>query len=121
MHFDLDDNFDSQYPSWLYFWLGLSMFIYETLDAIDGKQARRTDSSSALGHLFDHGCDAFITCFMIYGCARTCGIKPGQEKIAQKQTKTSNCKFYFCRSSVDLDAGICGCIILYYGVEVLLP
>jgi ethanolaminephosphotransferase len=32
-----------------------------TLDAIDGKQARRTGSSSALGELFDHGCDA-ISC-----------------------------------------------------------
>jgi choline/ethanolamine phosphotransferase len=28
------------------------------LDAIDGKQARRTSSSSPLGELFDHGCDS---------------------------------------------------------------
>ncbi len=28
------------------------------MDAIDGKQARRTGSSSPLGELFDHGCDA---------------------------------------------------------------
>uniref|UniRef100_A0A915EDY2 Uncharacterized protein n=1 Tax=Ditylenchus dipsaci TaxID=166011 RepID=A0A915EDY2_9BILA len=29
-----------------------------TLDATDGKQARRTNSSSPLGELFDHGCDS---------------------------------------------------------------
>ncbi|KAL7006172.1 hypothetical protein EMMF5_004293 [Cystobasidiomycetes sp. EMM_F5] len=38
-------------PSWIYF----------SLDAIDGKQARRTGSSSPLGEVFDHGCDAINT------------------------------------------------------------
>lgn len=28
------------------------------MDAIDGKQARRTNSTSPLGELFDHGCDS---------------------------------------------------------------
>ena len=36
---------------------------YQTLDAIDGKQARRTNSSSPLGELFDHGCDALNCAF----------------------------------------------------------
>ncbi len=36
------------------------LFIYQTMDAIDGKQARRTGNSSPLGQLFDHGCDCFI-------------------------------------------------------------
>ena len=45
---------------------GLAFFIYQTLDAIDGKQARRTGQSSPLGQLFDHGCDAWSTIFMIY-------------------------------------------------------
>ena len=31
------------------------------MDAIDGKQARRTGSNSPLGELFDHGCDALST------------------------------------------------------------
>ncbi|KAM0674189.1 hypothetical protein GVAV_002263 [Gurleya vavrai] len=38
------------------------LFAYQTFDAIDGKQARRTNSSSPLGQLFDHGCDALV-CF----------------------------------------------------------
>jgi hypothetical protein len=32
----------------------LGLFIYQSFDAIDGKQARRTQSSSPLGELFDH-------------------------------------------------------------------
>jgi len=39
----------------------LGLFIYQSLDAIDGKQARRTNSASALGELFDHGCDSVST------------------------------------------------------------
>jgi hypothetical protein len=34
------------------------LFMYQTLDAMDGKQARRTGNSTPLGQLFDHGCDA---------------------------------------------------------------
>lgn len=37
---------------------GLSIFAYQTLDAVDGKQARRTGQASPLGQLFDHGCDS---------------------------------------------------------------
>jgi len=29
--------------------------LYSTFDNVDGRQARRTKSSSALGELFDHG------------------------------------------------------------------
>lgn len=39
----------------------LGLFFYQSLDAIDGKQSRRTNSSSPLGEIFDHGCDAFST------------------------------------------------------------
>ncbi|KAK5984810.1 hypothetical protein GCK32_002217, partial [Trichostrongylus colubriformis] len=45
-------------PSWAYAQAALGLFLYQTLDAIDGKQARRTGSSSPLGELFDHGCDS---------------------------------------------------------------
>lgn len=45
-------------PVWTYLVASACMFLYQTLDAIDGKQARRTGSSSPLGQLFDHGCDA---------------------------------------------------------------
>jgi ethanolaminephosphotransferase len=38
--------------------IGVAIFAYQTLDSMDGKQARKTNSSSALGMVFDHGCDA---------------------------------------------------------------
>ena len=36
----------------------LSLFIYHTMDNMDGKQARKTGNSSPLGLICDHGCDA---------------------------------------------------------------
>eukprot|EP00921_Rhytidocystis_pertsovi_P015281 GHVQ01024358.1.p1 GENE.GHVQ01024358.1~~GHVQ01024358.1.p1 ORF type:complete len:400 (-),score=14.32 GHVQ01024358.1:289-1488(-) len=47
-------------PSWIYVVIALLMFLYQTFDAIDGKQARRTGTSSPLGQLFDHGCDVMM-------------------------------------------------------------
>lgn len=48
-------------PSWVGFGAAATTFIYQTLDNMDGKQARRTYSSSAVGQLLDHGCDAIVT------------------------------------------------------------
>ena len=45
-------------PAYTYLLSCIGIFVFQTLDAIDGKQARRTGSSSPLGQLFDHGCDA---------------------------------------------------------------
>jgi ethanolaminephosphotransferase len=54
-------------PAWMYWSFVLGLWIYSTLDNVDGKQARRTGlpfqfrgtnfigSSSPLGELFDHG------------------------------------------------------------------
>lgn len=44
-------------PRWLCFAMAFSLFVYQTLDAVDGKQARRINQSTPLGQLFDHGCD----------------------------------------------------------------
>ena len=48
-------------PQWLWFTFAIGLFVYQSLDAIDGKQARRTGTSGPLGELFDHGCDALNT------------------------------------------------------------
>ena len=50
-------------PAWIFLFNCLAMLIYQTLDNMDGKQARRTGSSSPLGLLFDHGCDAANSMF----------------------------------------------------------
>ncbi|XP_065083500.1 cholinephosphotransferase 1 isoform X7 [Ochlerotatus camptorhynchus] len=51
-------------PRWASALCALGLFIYQSLDAIDGKQARRTNSSTPLGELFDHGCDSISTVFV---------------------------------------------------------
>ncbi|KAK9759054.1 CDP-alcohol phosphatidyltransferase [Popillia japonica] len=51
-------------PSWACGLCALGLFVYQSLDAIDGKQARRTGSANPLGELFDHGCDSISTVFV---------------------------------------------------------
>ena len=63
-----------QTPAWVPFICALGLFIYQTLDAIDGKQARRTGSSNALGELFDHGCDSLSTVFVTLAGACAMGM-----------------------------------------------
>lgn len=58
-------NADQDLPSWALVLCALGLFVYQSLDAIDGKQARRTNSSSPLGELFDHGCDAVSLVFVM--------------------------------------------------------
>lgn len=52
---------ESVVPPWLLFVWSISLFLYQSLDSIDGKQARRTGMAGPLGELFDHGCDALNT------------------------------------------------------------
>ncbi|XP_075212579.1 choline/ethanolaminephosphotransferase 1 bbc isoform X2 [Lycorma delicatula] len=51
-------------PRWAFFVCAFGLFVYQSLDAIDGKQARRTGTSTPLGELFDHGCDSISTVFV---------------------------------------------------------
>jgi phosphatidylglycerophosphate synthase len=60
-----DYTFKKNIPSYCFFFSAFCLFAYSTLDAIDGKQARRTKSSSPLGQLFDHGCDSFSITFVV--------------------------------------------------------
>lgn len=51
-------------PNWAWALSSFLLFASHTLDGIDGKQARRTGTSSPLGELFDHGCDAWAAVFI---------------------------------------------------------
>ncbi|XP_058081745.1 choline/ethanolaminephosphotransferase 1-like isoform X2 [Magnolia sinica] len=66
---------DTAPPRWVHVAHGLLLFLYQTFDAVDGKQARRTNSSSPLGELFDHGCDALACAFesLAFGSTAMCG------------------------------------------------
>lgn len=52
---------DVDCPPWVYASWAVGLFLYQTFDAVDGSQARRTRQSGPLGELFDHGVDALNT------------------------------------------------------------
>ncbi|XP_046471408.1 ethanolaminephosphotransferase 1 isoform X2 [Neodiprion pinetum] len=54
-------------PRWVYAMAAFNIFMAYTLDGIDGKQARRTQTSGPLGELFDHGLDSW-TAMLITVC-----------------------------------------------------
>jgi len=62
--------FGSPAPRWALFLYGLTVFIYQTLDNVDGKQARKLHNSTPLGMIMDHGCDALGLLFLSIGVAR---------------------------------------------------
>jgi len=62
--------FNKPAPSWALFLYGLSVFIYQTLDNVDGKQARKLHNSTPLGMIMDHGCDALGLLFLSVGLCR---------------------------------------------------
>ncbi|VAI84023.1 unnamed protein product [Triticum turgidum subsp. durum] len=68
-------HLDTAPPRWVHLAHGILLFLYQTFDAVDGKQARRTSSSSPLGELFDHGCDALACAFeaLALGSTLMCG------------------------------------------------
>jgi ethanolaminephosphotransferase len=54
-------DMEGDMPGWFLTFTGIAYFIYQLCDNMDGKQARRTGSSSPLGMLFDHGIDCFTS------------------------------------------------------------
>ncbi|CAB9505705.1 Uncharacterized CDP-alcohol phosphatidyltransferase class-I family protein [Seminavis robusta] len=52
-------------PMALLLFNGFAVFFYHTADSCDGKQARRTGTSSPLGQLFDHGLDCYAAIFTV--------------------------------------------------------
>ena len=52
------------------FIIGMFQLIYQLLDNIDGKQARRTGNSTPFGMLMDHRCDVFTNIFTAYNLTK---------------------------------------------------
>lgn len=63
--FDASEQQHEHVPSWVWVAAGLFNFLAYTLDGVDGKQARRTNSSTPLGELFDHGLDSWACVFFV--------------------------------------------------------
>ena len=70
----MDTDLQGVAPSWLYLLSAVGFFVYQSLDAVDGKQARRTGSANQLGELFDHGCDAISLYLILASAASAVGL-----------------------------------------------
>jgi ethanolaminephosphotransferase len=66
-------------PPWAFAALAVSIVIYQILDNMDGKQARRTGTSSPLGLMFDHGCDAMNSAFGSALMMTVLGLHPADD------------------------------------------
>uniref|UniRef100_A0A8D0H2L6 Ethanolaminephosphotransferase 1 n=1 Tax=Sphenodon punctatus TaxID=8508 RepID=A0A8D0H2L6_SPHPU len=60
-------------PNHIWVLVGLLNFAAYTLDGVDGKQARRTNSSTPLGELFDHGLDSWACMYFVVTVYSTFG------------------------------------------------
>lgn len=83
---------DAECPPWVYASFGIGLFLYQTFDACDGTQARRTGQSGPLGELFDHGVDAINTTLGVLIFAGVTGL--GQSWSTLLTTFASLCAFY---------------------------
>ena len=68
-------------PRWIFLYNCVAMLVYQTLDNMDGKQARKTKSSSPLGLLFDHGCDAVNSIFGSANWIVAMGLNPWNHSL----------------------------------------
>ncbi|CAG9328399.1 unnamed protein product [Blepharisma stoltei] len=60
-----DLQFGKNPPLWVWPVAGLCLWLYDTLDNLDGKHARKTGQSSPLGQLMDHGLDSSFNTFAV--------------------------------------------------------
>jgi len=79
-------------PWYIYVIHAVCLFCYQTLDALDGKHARNTGNSSALGELFDHGCDAVSTTMLVLTVCST--VQLGSTPILFYTVLISNLVFF---------------------------
>lgn len=76
-----DRSFEIEKPRFNYFLCGIAMLFYQTMDALDGKQARRLGKSTPLGQLVDHGSDCISTTFISYNILSCLRIEDDQVSV----------------------------------------
>jgi ethanolaminephosphotransferase len=72
---------DQDCPRWVYASWAIGLFLYQTFDAVDGSQARRTRQSGPLGELFDHGVDAINTSLEVLLFSATMNFGQGWKTV----------------------------------------
>mmetsp|Transcript_20582 Transcript_20582/g.20518 ORF Transcript_20582/g.20518 Transcript_20582/m.20518 type:complete len:367 (+) Transcript_20582:12-1112(+) len=60
-----DLQFGKNSPLWVWPVAGLCLWLYDTLDNLDGLHARKTGQGSPLGQLMDHGLDSSFNTFAV--------------------------------------------------------
>ena len=84
---------ENNVPGYIFLVNGLALLIYQTLDNMDGKHARKTNSSSPLGLFFDHGLDA---CNVFIGTVNTiCLLGIGTDDLVSIAVITFMTSFAF--------------------------
>ncbi|KAF1809960.1 Choline/ethanolaminephosphotransferase [Eremomyces bilateralis CBS 781.70] len=73
---------DTDCPPWVYASWSIGLFLYQTFDAVDGTQARRTGQSGPLGELFDHGVDSLNTSLEVLIFSATMNLGEGWRTVA---------------------------------------
>lgn len=68
-------HYNLEAPRWTALVCLIGIFVSQTLDGVDGKQARRTNSSSPFGELLDHGADAITAMFLTVAFYNTIGMQ----------------------------------------------
>ncbi|KAL0476350.1 ethanolaminephosphotransferase [Acrasis kona] len=76
IYFSPDFSQSMEVPRWVYLNNAFCLFFYQTMDNCDGKQARKTGSSSPLGDLFDHGCDSLTVILGAISLCVACNTGP---------------------------------------------
>ena len=78
----------SKIDTWRLVLMGVCIIVYQHLDNLDGKQARRTstdslnlESSTPLGMLFDHGADSVTTFFITIQIMEIFQLHSGTQKV----------------------------------------
>ncbi|EGN93675.1 hypothetical protein SERLA73DRAFT_189407 [Serpula lacrymans var. lacrymans S7.3] len=77
-------------PRWIYFTWAVGLFLYQSFDAVDGKQARRTGMAGPLGEMFDHGCDAINTTLEVVLAARALNLGRSWWTVASQCATLAN-------------------------------
>ncbi|XP_030069971.1 ethanolaminephosphotransferase 1 [Microcaecilia unicolor] len=78
-------------PTWVWLFAAFTTFCAYALDSIDGKHARRTQSSSPLGELFDHGLDSWAASIFTFSLFSVFGCVPGQTGIPAPRMYSVSC------------------------------
>jgi len=108
-------------PHWVHAVNAVCLVAYYALDCMDGKQARRTGTSSPLGQLFDHGVDC--VCLLVHVTTVMAWFRPGGGQVMGIQLSLQFAWFVaqweeYHTGVLSHSAGVIGITEVTYGIAV---